>query len=92
MRTAAASRSLRPTQPATSLTPEGVLSVGQQFEGTASDAEGDAAWGVSAQLVADLGSNGSSGSLRFVLERDGVQTAYLGTLDGRRDRRLPRDR
>jgi RNA polymerase sigma-70 factor (ECF subfamily) len=60
---------------------DGVLSLGQRFRGGALDAEGDAAWHVDAQVIADLTATGGNGSLRLVLRSGDVETTFLGAVE-----------
>jgi RNA polymerase sigma-70 factor (ECF subfamily) len=57
----------------------GSLDVQQALQGAALDAEGDAAWALSADLEAKLSAADGSLDVSFSLEKDGVKTSYEGS-------------
>jgi hypothetical protein len=61
------------------LTPEGAVHIVQTLRGPATDAEGDAAWAVSAQVTADLRQAGGDVLVSFTLQRRGVKTRFSAT-------------
>jgi RNA polymerase sigma-70 factor, ECF subfamily len=61
------------------LLPEGAVRIVQKIRGAASDAEGDAAWAVSGEILFDLRQAGGDVSVWFTLERDGVKTRFVAT-------------
>jgi hypothetical protein len=65
------------TQKGDLLPPDGSLQVDQTILGAVTDAEGDAAWLVNADLRADLTRSGGSVVLAFTLEEDGVETPFV---------------
>jgi hypothetical protein len=61
------------------LLPQGAVRIVQKIRGAASDAEGDAAWAVSGEILSDLRQAGGDVSVWFTLERDGVKTRFVAT-------------
>jgi RNA polymerase sigma-70 factor (ECF subfamily) len=59
----------------------GTLSATQDFSGAAVDAEGDAAWGLDAEIDASLTLDGGTLDLPFTLHREGVDTRFRATAD-----------
>lgn len=59
--------------------PEGAVQIVQTVRGAATDAEGDPAWLVSAEVRFDLRQAGGDVAVSFTLERRGVKTRFIAT-------------